>query len=237
MVAPAVALKAVPVVILAVPAPSVVERPWNSALPPLLTASAVMVVVASVVLPPVPLLRVMVLPPYWISRALTASEALVDATPVPVRERLPPWRVILRLPRRLSTLVAVSSSARVPPALIVSAVALPNSTAPLPLRVMVPPLTVSAPVALLRLPVSVRLPVPILVKARSTAVAEVKAPAKVVLVLSAPTVTVAEVVVLLFVIKPPVEGVSPAKEPKRALLALRLSSAPAATTRAEEPRT
>ena len=90
MVAPAVALKAVPVVMLAWPAPVVVDSPWNRALPPLVTASAVMVVVARVVLPPVPLLRVMVLPPYWISRALTASEALVLATPVPVRVRFPP---------------------------------------------------------------------------------------------------------------------------------------------------
>src|SRR5437868_6634288 len=58
-----------------------------------------------------------------------------------------------------------------------------------------------------------------------------KAPAKLVLPLFAPKVSVAEAPEL--VIRPPVVAVSPASEPKTAVLALRSNTAPGATTRAE----
>ena len=123
------------------------------------------------------------------------------------------------------------SIVNVAPALIVLA----KATEPAPEIATEPWLMTSAPVALLRPPVRVKVPVPILVTPRLTSVAAVKAPAKVVLVLSAPMLSTWETPLLVMI--PPVEVVSPAKEPKTdPAIALTSNSAPAATTRREAVR-
>ena len=139
----------------ALPAPAVVDRPVMARLPPLLIASAVSAVAVSCVVPPVPPLRAIGAAAgldrkgadgfAHVGRSHTragvgecaaldsdATRAGVSALPV----------------RRLFTAVAVLSMARMPPEFSVSAVALPKSTAPLPLRSTSPPLTIRAPVAL-----------------------------------------------------------------------------------------